>query len=77
MFDSKRLAKILNNFRKIHLLVVGDLMLDRFIWGEVERLSPEAPVRYCGYVQKVRAWVALPRWSTTSEVWGHRCPRVG
>ena len=44
MFDSKRLAEILNNFRKIHLLVVGDLMLDRFIWGEVERLSPEAPV---------------------------------
>ena len=44
MFDSKRLAEILNNFRKVHLLVVGDLMLDRFIWGEVERLSPEAPV---------------------------------
>ena len=44
MFDSKRLAEILNNFRKMHLLVVGDLMLDRFIWGEVERLSPEAPV---------------------------------
>ena len=44
MFDSKRLVEILNNFRKIHLLVVGDLMLDRFIWGEVERLSPEAPV---------------------------------
>jgi len=44
MFGSDRLAEILNNFRKIHLLVVGDLMLDRFIWGEVERLSPEAPV---------------------------------
>jgi bifunctional ADP-heptose synthase (sugar kinase/adenylyltransferase) len=44
MFGSKRLAEILKNFRKIHLLVVGDLMLDRFIWGEVERLSPEAPV---------------------------------
>jgi D-beta-D-heptose 7-phosphate kinase/D-beta-D-heptose 1-phosphate adenosyltransferase len=26
------------------LLVVGDLMLDRFIWGDVERISPEAPV---------------------------------
>ena len=44
MFGSQRLAGILKNFRKIHLLVVGDLMLDRFIWGEVERLSPEAPV---------------------------------
>ena len=27
-----------------HVLVVGDVMLDRYIWGEVERISPEAPV---------------------------------
>lgn len=39
-----RLSTILNRFRRAHLLVVGDLMLDRFIWGEVERISPEAPV---------------------------------
>lgn len=26
------------------LLVVGDLMLDRYLWGEVQRISPEAPV---------------------------------
>jgi len=38
------LLSILEKFRNAHLLVVGDLMLDRFIWGEVERLSPEAPV---------------------------------
>jgi rfaE bifunctional protein kinase chain/domain len=38
------LLPILENFRNARLLVVGDLMLDRFIWGEVERLSPEAPV---------------------------------
>jgi rfaE bifunctional protein kinase chain/domain len=44
MFASERLSQILTKFSKIHLLVVGDLMLDRFIWGEVERLSPEAPV---------------------------------
>jgi len=31
-------------FRRSRLLVVGDLMLDRFIWGSVERISPEAPV---------------------------------
>lgn len=30
--------------RGVSLLVVGDLMLDRYIWGEVERISPEAPV---------------------------------
>src|SRR5688572_7992004 len=38
------LPSILEKFRDAHLLVVGDLMLDRFILGEVERLSPEAPV---------------------------------
>ena len=31
-------------FSEIRMLVVGDLMLDRFILGEVERISPEAPV---------------------------------
>jgi len=40
----RSLLGTLENFRSVHLLVVGDLMLDRFIWGEVERLSPEAPV---------------------------------
>lgn len=39
-----RLDEILAKFGGVRLLVVGDLMLDRFIWGEVERLSPEAPV---------------------------------
>jgi D-beta-D-heptose 7-phosphate kinase/D-beta-D-heptose 1-phosphate adenosyltransferase len=39
-----RLGAILDKFAGVHLLVVGDLMLDRFLWGDVERLSPEAPV---------------------------------
>ena len=32
------------HFGKVRLLVVGDLMLDQFIWGRVDRISPEAPV---------------------------------
>ena len=39
-----RLLVLLRKFRRSHLLVVGDLMLDRFIWGDVERISPEAPI---------------------------------
>ena len=39
-----RLSAILAKFPEQRLLVIGDLMLDRFIWGNVERLSPEAPV---------------------------------
>lgn len=36
--------KILNAFKKKKILVIGDLILDRYIWGRVNRISPEAPV---------------------------------
>ena len=32
------------DWKATHVLVVGDVMLDRYIWGDVERISPEAPV---------------------------------
>ncbi len=40
----KKLFKILNNFSGKNILVVGDVMLDKYIKGKVERISPEAPV---------------------------------
>jgi len=45
-FRSKRsdLSAILKRFPQVRVLVIGDLMLDRYIWGKVERISPEAPV---------------------------------
>jgi len=36
--------KILSEFKKRKVLVIGDLILDRYIWGKVNRISPEAPV---------------------------------
>lgn len=38
------LNKAIDNFRKTEILVIGDIMLDQFIWGKVSRISPEAPV---------------------------------
>lgn len=35
---------LLEEFSKQHILVIGDVMLDWFIWGSVARISPEAPV---------------------------------
>ena len=35
---------IIGQFRKKNILVVGDLILDHYIWGKVRRISPEAPV---------------------------------
>jgi D-beta-D-heptose 7-phosphate kinase/D-beta-D-heptose 1-phosphate adenosyltransferase len=39
-----RLYGRLESFGKRKILVVGDIMMDRFIWGKVSRISPEAPV---------------------------------
>jgi len=41
---SARLLDWLTRFPPVRVLVIGDLMLDRYIWGQVERISPEAPV---------------------------------
>ncbi|HEY2686515.1 MAG TPA: D-glycero-beta-D-manno-heptose-7-phosphate kinase [Steroidobacteraceae bacterium] len=38
------LLRALNEFHTARVLVVGDVMLDRFIYGSVERISPEAPI---------------------------------
>ena len=35
---------LLPNFADAKILVVGDVMLDRYWFGEVDRISPEAPV---------------------------------
>lgn len=40
----ERADEILTSLRGVRVLVVGDLMLDRYISGTVERISPEAPV---------------------------------
>jgi D-beta-D-heptose 7-phosphate kinase/D-beta-D-heptose 1-phosphate adenosyltransferase len=39
-------------FSKLKILVVGDIMLDRYIHGEVERISPEAPVPVLRHAQR-------------------------
>jgi len=38
------LKNIISRFPKAKILVIGDLILDEYIWGNVERISPEAPV---------------------------------
>src|SRR6478735_4324932 len=39
-----RLEQILERAASRRITVVGDLMLDEFVWGKVGRISPEAPV---------------------------------
>jgi D-beta-D-heptose 7-phosphate kinase/D-beta-D-heptose 1-phosphate adenosyltransferase len=44
MIHPSRLTEILQRGRNVRVLVAGDLMLDEFVWGNVGRISPEAPV---------------------------------
>ncbi len=42
--EKKRFLEIIHSFKKARILVIGDFILDQFIWGSVDRISPEAPV---------------------------------
>jgi len=38
------IEKVFESFKGLKVLIIGDVMLDSYIWGAVERISPEAPV---------------------------------
>jgi D-beta-D-heptose 7-phosphate kinase/D-beta-D-heptose 1-phosphate adenosyltransferase len=43
--DLHRIMQLIEgDWRTAHVLVIGDIMLDRYVWGDVDRVSPEAPV---------------------------------
>jgi len=44
MLTKIRVTEILNSLRDRNIVVLGDVMLDEFVWGDVTRISPEAPV---------------------------------
>jgi rfaE bifunctional protein kinase chain/domain len=43
-FSEQRLRRLLDDFKGKRIAIVGDLMIDRYYWGAVHRVSPEAPV---------------------------------
>ena len=55
-FTPARLSEILGAFARKRILVIGDVMLDEFLWGRVTRISPEAPVP----IVEVRRRAAYP-----------------
>ena len=40
----QRIDELLSNLKTKRIAVVGDVMIDRYVWGTVNRISPEAPV---------------------------------
>lgn len=43
-YKAKRLKEYIDRFSKTKVLVIGDIILDEYVWGDVSRVSPEAPV---------------------------------
>src|SRR5205814_2433697 len=43
---------LIRSFSQTNILVVGDIMLDHFIWGNVSRISPEAPVPVVDFIRE-------------------------
>ena len=54
--DLGQLQGLLERVRGVRVACVGDLMLDRYVYGEVSRISPEAPIP----VLRTRRTTAMP-----------------
>lgn len=52
MLSQMRVTEILQDIEVTPILVIGDLILDCYIWGSVNRISPEAPVPIVRYVKE-------------------------
>ncbi len=52
VLSSSRARRLLAAAKRARILVVGDVMLDQFIWGQVARISPEAPVPVVDFVRE-------------------------
>lgn len=44
MTNSQKYTKLFDQFSSLKVLIIGDVMIDAYLWGKVERISPEAPV---------------------------------
>ena len=52
MNDSTKLLPLIDRLDKVNILCLGDVMLDKFVYGDVSRLSPEAPVPVCRVIDE-------------------------
>lgn len=43
-YSAKEIRSIFESFSKLRVLIIGDVMIDNYVWGKVSRISPEAPV---------------------------------
>ena len=46
------IAELFDSFNSLRVLIIGDVMLDSYVWGRVERISPEAPVPVVNVIRR-------------------------
>ncbi|MBI3509951.1 MAG: D-glycero-beta-D-manno-heptose-7-phosphate kinase [Bacteroidetes bacterium] len=46
------MRKIFESFSQLRVLIIGDVMIDNYVWGKVSRISPEAPVPVVSVIRK-------------------------
>src|SRR3954465_13649535 len=49
-----RIKELFRDFDKLNVLIIGDVMIDSYLWGRVNRISPEAPVPIVAVGKKER-----------------------
>ena len=50
----ERIREIFKYFNNLNVLIIGDVMIDSYLWGKVSRISPEAPVPIVAVEKKER-----------------------
>jgi rfaE bifunctional protein kinase chain/domain len=51
-YDSANIKQVFKTFNSLNVLVIGDVMIDAYMWGDVSRISPEAPVPVVSITKK-------------------------
>jgi rfaE bifunctional protein kinase chain/domain len=51
-YNSKAIQQIFTSFNNLNVLIIGDVMVDAYMWGNVNRISPEAPVPIVSVTKK-------------------------
>lgn len=51
-YSTKEINRVFDSFSKLRVLIIGDVMIDNYVWGKVTRISPEAPVPVVSVTRK-------------------------
>ena len=56
MITTETISRIFSGFNKFNALIIGDVMVDAYLWGTVDRISPEAPVPIVHVKKRENRW---------------------